>query len=103
MKRLAKLAMIIPSLLIATVAFRAFIGSEYIEGDHEIGSGWAWFIKRHPTFRYEFRNPAEQNLELIPFDQLTPDRQAKVRDYCKIRFGLKDIAACYARMAARMI
>lgn len=84
------------------VFFRMFVGSEYVENDHEIGSSWEPFLKHRPTFRYEFRNPAEQNLELVPFDTLSPDEQEQLRDYCEIRFGLKDIPQCYARMNARM-
>jgi hypothetical protein len=85
------------------ILFRAYVGSEYVENDHEIGSDWEPFLKHRPTFRYEFRNPAERNLELVPFDKLLPDEQMQLRDYCEIRFGLKNIPQCYVRMDARMI
>lgn len=98
-----KLALKLALILISIICFRLFAGAEFLIGDHEIGSSWSMFIKHRPTWQFEFHNPAQHTLDIEPYDDLTIDEKAKLRDFCLIRFGLPDIDLCYAKMHEREI
>jgi len=42
-----------------------------------------------------FSNPAQEVLNIVPFDPLNDARKEEMRRYCKIRYWLDDIAECY--------
>lgn len=71
------------------------VGIEHHCGDHEIGDDDELFIKSKPSWKVIFQNPAIEDLEIIPFSELTANRQKELIDFCSVRYGEKDVASCY--------
>ncbi|MCL2590252.1 MAG: hypothetical protein FWD67_05050 [Betaproteobacteria bacterium] len=87
--------------LLLFVLLWAFVGFEYVVGDHEVGSKWTFFIKNHPSFQLKFRNPALKGLDYVPFENLSSLERKSFSDYCAIRFGEADIFGCYKAVSNR--
>jgi len=85
-------------VVLAAVLSCPFFGFVYNLPDEELDGGWDIFIKPSPSFQFVFKNPAETKYDLVPFDQLDDARKEATRRYCKLRYGLDDIAECYRWM-----
>jgi hypothetical protein len=87
-------------LPLAAVFLWPFVGFVYNVGDRETDAGWDIFIKSSPSLQFRFSNPARDGLrpDVVPFDQLDDARKEETRRYCKIRYGIDDMAECYRRM-----
>ncbi|MES2743537.1 MAG: hypothetical protein V4754_21665 [Pseudomonadota bacterium] len=83
--------------ILSMVFLVLFVGVDRFVGDHEVGVTWIFFLKHKPTVQFEFSNPAQLGLELIPINKLTPGQRKKVIEYCDIRYGIVDIDFCYSR------
>ncbi|TFW10188.1 hypothetical protein E4K72_02170 [Oxalobacteraceae bacterium OM1] len=80
-----------------------FVGFERYVGDHETGMFWEPFLKRRPSLQMTFRNPAQSDLEILPPDSLGADTKAEFLEYCRVRFGLDDMAICFETIKAARI
>lgn len=89
------------AILVVGLAW-CFLGVERVVGDHEVGVAWEPFVKHRPSLRMRFQNPAQHGLDIVPFDGLQRDDQHALIEFCAIRFGLTDVAKCYAILDARI-
>ena len=89
-------------LAIAGLAW-GFIGVERIVGDHEVGNDWTLFVKRRPSLRIRFDNPAQAGLDIVAPQDLSAARRAAFIDFCAVRFGITDVARCHALVVARRL
>lgn len=88
---------------VVVAAMWAFVGFERIVGDHEVGASWEPFIKHRPSLQMRFENPAQKGLEIVEFENLSPDDQAAFTNFCAFRFGTTDAARCSAALVGRMV
>lgn len=72
-----------------------YIGVDEHSGDHEVGNTYELFIKSEPGFQVVYSDPAEDHLEIRPYEALSPERQKALDFYCKVRFGTVDRGQCY--------
>jgi hypothetical protein len=91
------------SLVSALGVVLPHIGVERQVGDHEMGVNWELFVKHRASLQWRFTNPAQHGLEVLPFDELTPDERKRFIDFCSIRFGNSDVSSCYKKLSARAI
>jgi len=82
-------------LPLAVVFLWPFIGFVHNVEDHDTADGWDIFMKSSPSLQLLFSNPAQEVLDIVPFDPLNDARKEEMRRYCKIRYWLDDIAECY--------
>ncbi len=82
-------------LLTSIILIWLFVGFDLYVGDHEEGNHWDMFIKHKPVTTMLFRNPAEQGLDLSPFDNLSASRRKSFDQYCQVRYGIEGIKRCY--------
>lgn len=72
-----------------------FCGIE--EQPHDDGTRYDFFAKQEPRLRVIYRNPAVcGECDVEPFSTLTASQQAAFVDFCRVRFGLDNVRACYA-------
>jgi len=93
---------LVSSLLIIVLLW-AYVGFEFVVGDHEVGSKWTPFIKNKPSFQIKFRNPALHGLDYAPFENLSLLEKKSFFEYCAIRFGKTDILGCYKAVSNRYL
>lgn len=80
-----------------------FVGVERIVGDHEVGVSWEPFLKHRPSLTVRFTKLAQKDLEIVPFEALSPKEQADLMEFCRIRFGFSDYKRCYISISNRNI
>jgi hypothetical protein len=93
------------TLCIASLSFLVwpFVAIERLVGDHERGITWEVFLKHEATLQVRFTNPAQQGLEIVPFDHLSGEEQGRFMQFCAVRCGVTGPKQCYAKIAARNI
>jgi hypothetical protein len=90
-QRLLPIALV--SLLIMTVWL--FLGIEETPREHR--TDYEFFTKQMPSFQVIYRNPAVcGECDVEPFSTLSPETLEKLSGFCRIRFGLDNVRACYA-------
>lgn len=90
---------LLPAALFVAGAW-AFLGVEEIPREHR--TDYEFFTKQVPALQVIYRNPAVcGECDVEPFDTLGPDTKAALADFCRVRFGLDDVPACYAIFEAR--
>ncbi len=82
-------------LPLAAVFSWPFVGFVHNVQDHDAADGWDIFVKSSPSLQLLFSNPAQEVLDIVPFDELNDARKNEMRRFCKIRYWLDDITECY--------
>jgi predicted membrane chloride channel (bestrophin family) len=86
MNRKRHAAAIFLILTLLTIGFWLSIGYYHSYIDHE--DSVIYFVKKRPTLRREFVNPFANEGNPLPFNELSPDIQKELSDYCKYAYGI---------------
>ena len=66
------------------------------ETPREDGTDYELFIKQVPTLRAVYRNPTVcGECDVGPFANLTPAVKSQFAEFCRVRFGISEVRACY--------
>ncbi|AIF47828.1 hypothetical protein [Dyella japonica] len=94
-------ALLVCAAAVAVPVWRYNIGVERIvSDDEEMPVVWEWFVKHRKTWQYKFVNPARPVLEIEAYETLSAGEQVKLKEFCKVRYGVEDVDACYRVMCA---
>lgn len=86
------------ALFVMAIAWRWYMGVELTPNDSELDPtpyNERWFVKRVSMWRYEFRNPIHQGLDVYPYEELREENRKALPLFCAVRYGTEDIDACY--------
>jgi hypothetical protein len=101
MNRKRYVAAIFMILALFTIGFWLSIGYYHSYIDHE--DNVIFFLKRRLTLRREFVNPFANEGNPLPANELSPDIQKELSEYCKYAYGIaqtdeKSIEGCRKRI-----
>ena len=80
---------------ILLIAGWLFLGIEETPREHR--TDYELFAKQIPSLQVIYRNPAVcGECDVEPFSTLSPETLDKLSGFCRVRFGLDNVQACYA-------
>ncbi|MBH9578859.1 hypothetical protein [Inhella proteolytica] len=66
------------------------------ETPREHGTEYELFVKQMPTLQVIYRNPAVcGECDVEPFASLTPPVKSEFAEFCRVRYGISEVRACY--------
>ena len=82
------------SIILASIGW-LFLGIEETPREHR--TDYELFAKQIPSLQVIYRNPAVcGECDVEPFSTLSPETLDKLSGFCRVRFGLDNVQACYA-------